>query len=210
MTPRARKATDDEVYCAVALLTSRLGPDRMTLDDIAREVGVTPSALVQRFGSKREMLLAAVRAWNESDEDPATALRGTRATALDTLYAYAECVADMVADPEVTANQLAMLQLDVRDPEFRAEAARFFRGELATLRAWVEEAVAEGSLGRGTDAARLGAAIQAALAGWRILWAIVRDGEARDAARAVLHALLEPHLPGGRGVAEHADARGAG
>ena len=194
MTPRAPKATDSEIFGAVALATSRIGPDRMTLEEVAREVGVTPSALVQRFGSKRDLMLAAVRHWNEAGEDPIAVLRSRNPSALATLRDYAACVAGGVADPEAMANQLAMLQLDVADPEFRAEAARFFRGERATLRGWLEEAAREGALSPDADRDRLAAAIQVSLAGWRILWSIVREGDAEEAAAEVLETVLGPHL----------------
>ena len=70
MSPRARKATDEDVYCAVIQAISRLGPQRMTLGDVAREVGVTAGALVQRFGSKRGLLLAAIRHFNVATPAP--------------------------------------------------------------------------------------------------------------------------------------------
>jgi AcrR family transcriptional regulator len=194
MTPRAPKATEEEIFAAVALATSRIGPDRMTLDDVAREVGVTPSALVQRFGSKRDLILAAVRHWNEEGDDPVAALRSRNDSALATLFDYAACVAGSVADPEVTANQLAMLQLDVADAEFRAESARFFVSERDTLRGWLEEAIADGAVSRDADPVRLAGVIQASLAGWRILWSIVREGSPEDAARDILGGVLGPHL----------------
>lgn len=194
MTPRAPKATDEEIFSAVALATSRVGPDRMTLEDVAREVDLTPSALVQRFGSKRELMLAAVRHWNEAGEDPIAGLRVRNPSAIATLRDYAACVAGGVEDPEAMANQLAMLQLDVADPEFRAEAARFFRGERATLRRWIEEAVREGALSEEADPDALAEAVQTALAGWRILWSVVREGDPAESAGALLDTLVAPWL----------------
>jgi len=199
MTPRARKATDPEIYAAVALVTARLGPDRMTLDDVAREVGLTASALVQRFGSKRELMLAAVREWNEHGEDPIAGLRSGAGSALEALYAYAECVAGSVSDPATIANQLAMLQLDVADPDFRAEAARFFRGERETLRTWLREAIRDGDVVASADPDRLASAIQTALSGWRILWAILREGAPGESAAATLEAILGPYRASGDG-----------
>ena len=58
MSPRARKASDEEVFAAAARAMSRRGPAQLTLGEIAADVGLTPAALVQRFGSKRKLLLA--------------------------------------------------------------------------------------------------------------------------------------------------------
>src|SRR2546423_683694 len=38
----------------------RLGPGRLTLADVAHEAGLAPATLLQRFGSKRGLLLALV------------------------------------------------------------------------------------------------------------------------------------------------------
>jgi AcrR family transcriptional regulator len=56
---RPRQNTDVEIPQAAFRAIARLGPTRLTLADVAEEAGVTPAALVQRFGSKRALLLAA-------------------------------------------------------------------------------------------------------------------------------------------------------
>ena len=44
---RPRKASDEDVFTAVYRLMNERGPTQWTLADVAREVGVTASALVQ-------------------------------------------------------------------------------------------------------------------------------------------------------------------
>src|SRR5215831_4770652 len=61
MSPRRRKADDAEVFAALVRVMHRRGPAELTLREIAAEAGVTAGALVQRFGSKRAMLLAHAR-----------------------------------------------------------------------------------------------------------------------------------------------------
>jgi AcrR family transcriptional regulator len=58
MNPRRQKAEDADVFAALVRLMHRRGPAELTLREIAAEAGVTAGALVQRFGSKRAMLLA--------------------------------------------------------------------------------------------------------------------------------------------------------
>ena len=38
----------------------RLGPTQLTLADVAKEAGVVPATLIQRFGTKRGLLAPAV------------------------------------------------------------------------------------------------------------------------------------------------------
>ena len=58
MSPRPRKVSDEAVFAAAYRAMNRLGPGELTLAEIANEAGVTAGALVQRFGSKRALLLA--------------------------------------------------------------------------------------------------------------------------------------------------------
>src|SRR5689334_12885420 len=61
MSPRRRKAEDVDVFGALVRVMLRRGPAELTLREIAAEAGVTAGALVQRFGSKRALLLAQAR-----------------------------------------------------------------------------------------------------------------------------------------------------
>ena len=62
MCPRPRAASDADILDATARAMARLGPARLTLADVAREAGLSPATLVQRFGSKRGLLLAVAHA----------------------------------------------------------------------------------------------------------------------------------------------------
>jgi AcrR family transcriptional regulator len=191
--PRAKKATDGEIFAAVMSAVSRLGPNRMTLADVAQEVGLTAGALVQRFGSKRDLLLAAVRSWNESPERGLTDLRATVESPVAALIEYAACVARWIETPEEMANQLAMLQLDVTDPDFRVEAARYFKAERETLKAWLDQAVQAGELEEGIDTERLAVLVQTSLGGGRLVWMILEDEDPEKAARREIETLLGPY-----------------
>src|SRR5204863_7118420 len=61
MSPRRRKAEDVDVFAALLRVMLRCGPAELTLRAIAAEAGLTAGALVQRFGSKRALLLAHAR-----------------------------------------------------------------------------------------------------------------------------------------------------
>jgi AcrR family transcriptional regulator len=61
MCARPRTVSDEELLEATARAVSRVGPARLTLADVAKEAGVVPATLVQRFGTKRGMLLALMK-----------------------------------------------------------------------------------------------------------------------------------------------------
>ncbi len=57
MCPRPRETSDEEILDATARVMQRLGPTQLTLADVAKEAGVVPATLIQRFGTKRGLLL---------------------------------------------------------------------------------------------------------------------------------------------------------
>lgn len=57
---RPRTFSDEAIYVATATVLSRMGNEHLTLSLIAEEVGCSPPALVQRFGSKRALLMKYV------------------------------------------------------------------------------------------------------------------------------------------------------
>src|SRR5262245_56235614 len=95
MSPRPRKATDDEVFAAATRVMARCGPADLTLAMIAGEAGLTAGALVQRFGSKRALLLTLAGRFATETDHLFAGLRATSASPLATLRAYATCMAGL-------------------------------------------------------------------------------------------------------------------
>jgi AcrR family transcriptional regulator len=194
MSPRPRKASDDDVFAAAHRAMSRLGPNDLTLAAIAAEAGVTAGALVQRFGSKRELLLALAKRAAGGTETFVADLRRRHALPLDALRAYAECMAQMAASPAAFARNLAYLQIDLTDADFRRHLvaqARAMRGAICSL---VEAAIELRELRPGTDADALSRTIETALSGSLMTWAFYREGPAASWLKRDLDAVLAPYV----------------
>ena len=58
MAGRPRGVDDAVILRAAVEVIGRVGPAKLTLAAVADEVGLVPGTLVQRFGSKRGLLLA--------------------------------------------------------------------------------------------------------------------------------------------------------
>jgi AcrR family transcriptional regulator len=194
MSPRPRKVTDEQLYTATLAVMNRVGPNELTLAAIAGEAGVTPAVLVQRFGSKRDLLLALSRRFSDGSGEMVAALARKHASPLAALRAYADCVAGMAATPAAFVRNLAYLQTDLTDPEFRrhlAEHARATRAELGRL---LERAKRAGELASGTPTARLARTIEVVLGGSMLAWVVYQEGSARRWVRADVEAVLKPYL----------------
>jgi AcrR family transcriptional regulator len=197
MSPRRRKAEDKDVFAALVRVMLRRGPAELTLREIAREAGVTAGALVQRFGSKRAMLLAHARHAAATGDAGLTVSEPRTSSPLGTLRTAAGMYASLADSPRAAVRNLAYLLNDLGDPALRRHLLRMSR----TARVWYEQlltdAIAAGELHRVTDVRPLARLIEATLRGSFLSWALYREGAAADWLREDLEAVLRPYLTGG-------------
>lgn len=182
---------------AAARAVSRVGPARLTLADVAAEAGVVPATLVQRFGSKRGLLLALVRLGPATVGDEFAAIRAAHSSPLAALLAVGDCMAGMASSPEELANHLAFLHMDLTDPDFHRSALEHSRGFMAELKALLDGACAASELAP-CNTSRLARLMQELLHGSLVTWALFREGTAREWVRQDLEALLAPYRRPGR------------
>jgi AcrR family transcriptional regulator len=165
----------------------------LTLADVAKEAGVAPATLVQRFGSKRGLLLALVREGSSGAANEFAAVRAAHSSPLSAIWALAECMARMAPTADELANHLAFLHIDLTDPEFHYYALAHARAFHVELSAMVEAAIAAGELAP-CDSARLARVLEEVLHGGLVTWAIYREGTAEEWLRHDLETLLGPYL----------------
>jgi AcrR family transcriptional regulator len=190
MAGRPRTRSNDDILDATARVLRRLGPGRLTLADVATEVGLAPATLLPRFGSKRGLLLAhAERAATQLGP----LLRAARATESSPLTALTEALAGLVREvetPEQMANSLSLLLIDLTDPDFYRHVQAFTATMRLEIQAFLDAAVVAHTL-LPCDTARLARAVQTTFNGALILWAIDRQGALVDRVRDELHFLLQ-------------------
>lgn len=192
MSPRPRQASDADILAAAFRAIARLGPARLTLADVAGEAGVTAAALVQRFGSKRALLLAAAADAASGHSYLFAGARARHRSPLAALLAVADCLAVMGETPDAVVHSAAFLQMDLADADFRAHARAGADTMVRELQALLRDAVRAGEL-RTTDTARLARAAFATLQGSILHWTLVRRGPMPAWIRRDLRVLLDPY-----------------
>jgi AcrR family transcriptional regulator len=195
MSERRQKATDEEVFKAVQRAMQQHGPHELTLAHIAAEAGVTPGLLVQRFGSKRGLLLTISEQFAGSAPQVFAALRAKHRKPLAAIRAYAACMGDLASTPDALARNLAYLQIDLTDDDFRVHLLANARATRREVESLVREAVSEGELRRGVDPRRLARTIETAIGGSLMSWACYREGTAAAWIRRDVEAILKPYVP---------------
>jgi len=214
MSPRPRKVSDAEVFEAAHRIMSRLGPAQWTLADIATEVGLTPAALVQRFGSKRGLMVALTGEVAGAIPEMFAQLRASQASPLAALRAYADCMARMGESPRELAHHLAYLQLDLTDPELHKHVRAQASATRAAVRGLLDEAAACGELAPSTDTAALARSVEVTLSGSLLTWAFYQEGPAVKWVRHDLDALVDrfsggyAKKGGGKGVGKRSKRSG--
>jgi AcrR family transcriptional regulator len=194
MSARPRKVTDEQLFAAVQAVMSKVGPRDLTLATIAKEAGVTAAVLVQRFGSKRALLLALSEAAAKGAKDFMGALSTQHDSPLAALLAYADCMSGMASSPAALARNLAYLQIDLTDPDFRKHLAKQARATRAGLQRLIEAAVVAGELAKNVNPSALARTIEATLNGSMLTWAFYQEGKAAQWIRTDLECVMAPYL----------------
>ncbi len=198
MSPRPRKVSDEQVFGAAYRVMQRAGPGELTLAEIAREAGVTASALVQRYGSKRALMLRLFEGAAEGTEALFASLRKGRRSPLAVVRAYADCMASMASTPAGLAHHLSYLQLDFTDPEFHEHSRAQARASRDGIRTLLDEAVAVGELKSKTDTKSLARLVEAVIGGSLLSWGFHQEGPAQSWMRQDLRVALRPYVRRGR------------
>jgi AcrR family transcriptional regulator len=190
--PRPRETSNEQILAATARVMQRLSPAQLTLADIAKEAGVVPATLIQRFGTKRGLLLAMCGTGPGAIPQQFTAARAKYESPLKALLGLYSDGTSFAPTPEAMANGLAWLQNDLTDSDFHAITLEQFQTIRNETKKLLDEAVAARELNpcNTTQLARL---IQHTNGGAMLAWAVYRQGSVASWVRRELEALFLPY-----------------
>ena len=122
-----KKSIDDLSVLEKALLViSERGPEAFTLADIGKAVGLAPATLMQRFGSKQQLLiLAAKQAYVKLKKD-LEELKMKKLSWDQELIHLLSAMPEGFGSRQDIANSLGVLKLDMVDPELHPIARHLF------------------------------------------------------------------------------------
>lgn len=164
---RTKTISDEAVLAAAAAVMFAKGPSEFTLADVARSAGIAPATLVQRFGDKHGLIVAAIAQDNRAFERFLADLP-TEVGAEAVVDVFARMFPDVGVDVGRFADQLLWLRQDMRDPDLN----RLARERFAMLRAAVAERMPPLPIAADEAAALVEAQWQGAL----LQWGIFREG----------------------------------
>ncbi len=187
---RPRSVSEEQILLATQRTLLRLGPGSITLAEVASEVGLAPATLVQRYGSKRGLLLAFARAAAASAKTPFVHARQSVASPIQALRRALGHVARDLSSRQQVANSLAMLLVDLEDTELLTAARAHAQNTQAAIKELLDAALLAGELPQ-VNTEHLSLSVQAAWNGALVQWAL-RDGTDFE---AFLNDVMAPLLP---------------
>ena len=182
------------MFAALVRVMYRRGPAELTLREIAAEAGVTAGALVQRFGSKRAMLLAHARHAAATGDLGVADPQPLTQSPLEALRSVTAIHTHLASSPRAALRNLAYLHNDLADPVLHRHLLRMSRAARAHYEKLVVDAVASGELRADTNVHALARSIEVTLGGSFLNWTLYREGSAADWLREDLEATLRPYL----------------
>ncbi|WP_328990036.1 TetR/AcrR family transcriptional regulator [Kribbella sp. NBC_01245] len=192
---RPRTIDDEVVLEATRRVLAERGPAGLTLAAVGKLAGLAPSTLMQRFGSKRGLLLASAarsvgaarQAFAQAEARNDSPLAALRDAAISSVV--------HIDKREHLGNGLGFVQLDVNDAEFRTYAMQNHAAIVDGCERLLRAAQAAGELEREVDPAELAKAVLVMFQGALIIWAVNGWGTLTDFLSGQLDQLLAPHRP---------------
>jgi len=198
MSPRPRTVDDSTILEAAVTVLGRIGPEKLTLADVGSEAGLSAATLVQRFGSKRDLMLSVLRFTTEGLDSRFESAISNAESPLEAIFTAAMERAPN-AGPQELANILAFYLSDLGDPDFRALAAENSRKAIAGFTRMLDAAVEAGELTESyIDTNQLATTIYSLMMGTLMTWTITGEGVYRQKIRNELDVLLRPFRRGPR------------
>jgi AcrR family transcriptional regulator len=180
---------DDVLLDAALDIVHTSGPAALSFATLGAAVGLAASTVVQRFGTKENLLRAALlHAWDRLDEQTSAAMAAASADergVVDVLVALSgQYTASDYAD------QLMVLREDLRDRALRTRGKRWIARLAADIETRLQHAPG------GADG--LGTLVVAHWQGTLTVWSFMRTGRVQPTVRASLDELLQRlmHAPG--------------
>jgi AcrR family transcriptional regulator len=190
---RPRLISDEAILDATRQVLAELGPTKLTLAAVGARIGLAPPTLMQRFGSKRGLLLASAA------RSPLMVLRAVEeaearnTSPLATLRDFALSSVAHIKHREELGNGLGFVQLDVADPEFRAHALAHSAAIVDSAARLLTAAQEAGELKPDADVAALSRLTLVCFNGALQVWAVNGWGSLTDFLRDQLDLLLSPY-----------------
>jgi len=190
--PRKKIVQDDELLLAARRVLARVGPAGVTVEKVAQETGLAKATLLQRFGSKRGLMLALAEQGTAMLRQRFAEALKQEGSPLARLIDLFSARSGIIGKPEQLAGQLMFLPTALGDKDFRKLAVEQARLSIAGAEELIAAAVAAKEL-LCEDIHELAQLIHVTYNGALLTWVVLQKGKVQDSTRASVEAVLRPY-----------------
>lgn len=172
-----KKLMDDQSVLEKALLViSEYGPETFTLADVGRAVGLAPATLMQRFGSKQQLILLAAKQANVTLKKDLEKLKNKKLPWSQELLQLLISMPEGFGSRQDIANSLGLLKLDMIDPELHPIARQLFESLRQRILELLHIGQSHGEIDESFDIETIGWELDALRHGFVIQWTLSGKG----------------------------------
>jgi len=182
--PRPKLLSDDEVIDATRRVILRRGPVQFTLADVAAEVGLARSTLIQRFENRAGLFRRLMERNTDRLQPELAVLPG--GSGAQELWCFLQALVSVLKSERINEYFMTVVE-EMSDPYLAKLACRGLR--------LVREAIAERLPETMADRSEVARHLQAVMQGASMQWAVEREGELSQFVAARLRTALTLLFP---------------
>jgi AcrR family transcriptional regulator len=188
--PRTRTISDQKVLNATIELVGRHGVEKLTFASLGAHIGLSPATLVQRFGTKQQLLAAVTRYCLESM--PPTFANAKGGSPLQAMYAAFGTMAKAVTSVEEFANGQVFFYLALTDSATNILLHKSMAESRNAIQQLLDEAVKLKEINP-CNTAVLALTLQTVYEGAITTWLVYQQGSVESWVLNQLEAVIEPY-----------------
>jgi len=189
---RSRIISDQQVLNATVKFVARYGVAKLTFASLSTATGLSPATLVQRFGTKKELLTAVTKHCLQGMEPTFIQNRDKHASPLRAVYAAFATMSEAVTSVEEFANGQIFFYLALTDPETNDLLYKSMDQSLGTIEQLLIEATETKELSP-CDTRALALTLQTTYEGAITTWLVYQKGDIKTWVTSRLENVIEPY-----------------
>jgi|GEM_PF-1822697 AcrR family transcriptional regulator len=174
--PRKKKIDDSVILQLILEVIIEVGAASFSLSDLSRKTGLSPATLLQRFGSKKNILHKAIALANDNLNRELTNRKQTDKSYVQTIIdIYLELAGNFITPSDI-ANGLDVLKYDINDKNLNALTRKYFKIRRNKIASLLILATEHNELPQDTDITSMVYNLEALWQGSVMLWALIGKG----------------------------------
>ena len=166
---RPREFSDEVIFHGVYLALCKKGYGSLALTDVSKEIEISPAALLKRFGSKKNLMLAYSDYVIDLTKKSFMEVSNEELTSIDGLKGVFKSAVRLASDPIALANHTSFYLESTRDPDLLEKSQYRLRIIDDETQRLLNLAIERKEI-KACDVAIVSNVLQASISGAMLLW----------------------------------------